>query len=542
MPPKVKSLKSIDEVIATLLENRGIKTAKDKKEFLNPDLKKVTSENVGINLKDLKKAVGRINTAIKNKEQIIIFGDYDADGLCASAILWETLNDKGAKVLPYIPNRVEEGYGISQKAIQNLLKKLPETKLIITVDNGIVANEEVDFLNTKKIDVIITDHHLPGKTLPKALSIIHSTRLSGAGVSYLLSKEIKRKENDEYLDLVAIATIADLVPLTFANRTLVKFGIMALRKTKRTGLLELVNEAGIELSKIGTYDIGHIIAPRLNAMGRVGDALESLRLLCTRDKKAAKNLAQKLGRINKERQDLTYEAMLDASLKVKKENTKDKKLLFIADESYQQGIIGLVAGRLTEEFYLPSIVISKGKEFSKASARSVKGFNIIEFIRQAQEFLTAAGGHPMAAGFTVETVNLEKLKKKLEELAEKLIDSKHLVRKQRVDCKIPLDLITFDLFSAIKKLEPFGMNNSLPVFLSEVIIENIRIVGKDGKHIKLTLRTDSGFRIDGIGFGMGEKYEELTSGKKVNIFYTIDENEWNGNKKLQLKIRKIYLN
>jgi len=539
MTPKVKSLKSIEEVIKTLLENRGIKTKKEIEEFLNPDLTNVTPENVGINLKELKKAVQRINTAIKDKEQIVVFGDYDADGLCASAILWETLNSSGAKVLPYIPSREKEGYGISEKAIENLVNKLPETKLIITVDNGIVANEIVEDIKKKGIDVIITDHHLPSKTLPKALAIIHSTKLSGAGVAFLLSKEIEGKESEDHLALVAIATIADLVPLTFANRTLVRFGIDSLRKTKRVGLVELINEAGIELSRIGTYDIGHIIAPRLNATGRIGDALESLRLICTKDNKKASLLAQKIERINKERQDITLEAMLHASEKVKKDNLKDKKLLFIADESYQQGIIGLIAGRLSEEFYRPSIVISKGKEFSRASARSVKGFNIIEFIRQASEFLTASGGHAMAAGFTVETVNLEKLKEKLEKLSEKLIDIKKLVRVQRIDCEIPLELINLEFFKEIKKLEPFGMNNPMPVFYSSAIIENIRLVGKDGKHLRLSLRTDSGFRIDGIGFGIGEKYSTLALGKNADIVYTIDENEWNGEKKLQLKIKNI---
>jgi single-stranded-DNA-specific exonuclease len=539
MQPKVKSLKSVEEVLKILLENRGIRTKRETEEFLNPDLTKVTPKNTGINLKELKKGIARIERATKNKEQIVIFGDYDADGLCASAILWETLNNKGAKVLPYIPDRVEEGYGISEKAIENLVKKLPQTKLIITVDNGIVANEEVDLLNKRGIDVIITDHHLPGEKIPNALAVIHSTKLSGAGVAFLLSKEIEKKSND-YLDLVTIATVADLVPLTLANRTLVTFGIKALRKTKRTGLLELINEAGIELSKIGTYDIGHIIAPRLNAMGRVGNALDSLRLLCTKDKKAAKSLAQKLGRINKKRQDLTYEAMFHAVEKVKRDNLKDKKLLFVADENYQQGIIGLVAGRLTEEFYRPSIVISKGKKFSKASARSVKGFNVIEFIRRASEFLTAAGGHPMAAGFTVETVNLEKLKQKLEKLAEKFVEDKHLIRAQRIDCQIPMELVTDELFRAIKKLEPFGMDNPLPVFLSEAVIKDLRFVGKNGKHIKFIFSSSKAFRIDGIGFGIGEKYEKLNSQEKVMISYVIDENEWNGNKKLQLKIRDFY--
>lgn len=540
MTPKVKSLSSIDAIINTLLENRGIKTKKEKEEFLNPDIKKITAKNTGINLKELEKAVSRIKLAIKNKEQIVVFGDYDADGLCASAILWEALDKAGAKALPYIPDRVKEGYGLSEKAIENLIAKIPDPKLIITVDNGIVSLKTVDFIRKKGIDVIITDHHLPGKKLPKAIAIVHTTKLSGAGVAYFLAREIEKNKKDAHLELVAIATVADLVPLNFTNRILVKFGLEALRNTRRVGLLELINEAGVELSKIRTYDIGHVIAPRLNAMGRIGNAMDSLRLLCTRDKKRAQSLAQKLSLTNKERQELTEEAMLSAISKVKNSKLGNKKLLFIADESYQQGIIGLVAGKLVEEFYRPSIVISKGKKFSKASARSVIGFNIIEFIRSASEFLTAVGGHPMAAGFTVETANLPRLKKKLEELAEKLIDDKKLIRKQRIDCEIPLNLATDKLFEKIKLLEPFGMGNLLPVFSSKGVINNRRLVGKDGKHLKLVLESQKkDVFIDGIGFGMGDKCENLDIGKNVNIYYTVDENEWNGNKKLQLKIRSI---
>ena len=566
-----KQQNSISDIVNTLLKNRGVKTVEEKKDFLNSDINKITPELVGISKEELKKTIKRINSAIKNKEQIVVFGDYDADGLCASAILWETLNKAGAKVLPYIPSRLEEGYGLSKTSILNLKSKILNPKLIITVDNGITANEAVEFAIKEGIDVIITDHHLLPKKLPKAYSIIHTTKLAGVGVAWILAHEFKVQDSklraridDNYLDLVAIATVADLVPLVGANRALVKFGLEALRNTKRVGLLELFEEAGIEISEIGTYKIGHIVVPRLNAAGRIGDALDSLRLLCTKDKKRAQLIAGKLGLINRERQVLTEESTENArtiinnqKTKNKEQNLKDKKLILVSDESYRQGIIGLIAGRLSEEFYRPAIVISKGKIISKASARSVKGFNIIEFIRNVEEFLVNAGGHPMAAGFTVETVNLPIIEKKFHKLAEKLIKDSHLIRKQRIDCKIPLSIVSDQLYEAIKKLEPFGMGNPLPVFESIAVIEDMRNVGQDSKHLRLKfkvksekLKVNSKFSskrssfseaaiIDGIGFGIGEISSKLSIGETVNVIYSLDQNVWNGDKRLQLKIKNI---
>jgi len=549
MKKKTSDKSTIENIINILLKNRGIKTAKEKKDFLNPDLKKITSSLVGIDKKELQKTIKRINLAIKNKEQIVIFGDYDADGLCAAAILWEVLNNAGAKVLPYIPSRLEEGYGLSRKAIENLKLKIENCKLIITVDNGITANEAVEFAIKEGIDVVITDHHLPPKKLPKAYSIVHTTKLAGVGVAWLLSQEIKNQKskikNHDHLDLVAIATVADLVPLIGANRTLVRFGLEVLRNTKRVGLLELFEEAGIKISEIGTYKIGHIIAPRLNAAGRIGDALDSLRLLCTKNKKRAQLIARELGFTNRERQELTGEATEHASSKIKNQRSKIKKLIFISDDSYQEGIIGLVAGRLSEEFYRPAIVVSKGEILSKASARSVKGFNIIEFIRNAQEFLVNAGGHPMAAGFTVETVNLPLIEERFQELAEKLIKDSHLIRKQRIDCDLPFSMISNDLYEAIKKLEPFGMGNPLPVFKSKAEIEDIRSIGQDGKHLKLRVKPLAAshpplaISFDGIGFGMGEVASKFHIGDTADIVFSLDQNIWNGNKRLQLKIRNI---
>ena len=549
-------------VIKVLLENRGLKTKKEKEEFLNPKLEAVTAKSVGIDSKNLKKAIQRIQLSIKNKEQIVIFGDYDVDGICGSAILWETLNDLGAKVLPYIPHRVEEGYGLSEIAISNikyhpsttLRTRISNIKLIITVDNGIVANKAVKFAKKERIDVIVTDHHVPSKNLPKAFAIVHTTKLCGAGVAYMLSKNVilstfdkltfdklsagsaknLDSREDTHLELVALATIADLVSLLGANRTLVKFGLAKLKQTKRVGLLELFKEAVLDPQKIGVYEIGHIIAPRLNAMGRMEYAMDSLRLLCTRNRERAKMLAQVLGSTNRERQELTLATFENSKLKT-------QKLLFIADTSYQQGVIGLVAGKLVEEFYKPAIVVSVGEKYSKASARSVPGFNIIEFIRSSSELLVDAGGHPMAAGFTVETSKLSILKKTLEDKAEALLDEEKLTRSLRIDCELDLSLISNNLYNEIQKLAPFGMRNPEPTFVSKnVVIKDLRMVGNVGKHLKLKLKTASDvYTIDAIAFGIGERASEFHIGDTVDIAYTIDMNVWNGSKKLQLKVKDV---
>ena len=533
----------IDEIVKIILENRNIKTKKEIDEFLNPQILNVTTNKVKINKLQVKKSVERIKKAIKNNEQMIIFGDYDVDGICGSAILWETLNNMGAKVLPYIPHRIDEGYGLSIKGITNLNSQISDIKLIITVDNGIVANEAVDFAKKSGIDVIITDHHVPSKKLPKAFAIVHTTLLCGTGVAYLLAREISAIYNQQssienHLELVALATVADLVPLTGANRVLLREGILKLRETKRPGLLAMFREAKLDPKTIGVYEIGHIIAPRLNAMGRLESAMDSLRLICTLNKERAIELASKLGSTNKERQVLTEETVTHAKSLARK--SKTDTILFISHETYEQGVIGLVAGKLVEEFYRPSIVVSKGEMYSKASARSISGFNMIEFIRGDLNLLVDVGGHPMAAGFTVETQKLALLEKNLKKRAKKLLTNVLMERVIRIDMEISSDFITQQLYDAIQKLEPFGMKNPEPVFLTKAfIIEDIRLVGNGNKHLKLNFGSKiSNLKFEGIYFGGGEG-NKLIVGDSVDVVYTIDENEWNGNKKLQLKIKDI---
>lgn len=536
--PKLKA----EDIINILLENRGVKTKQEIEDFLNPKLENITIQSVKINETQLRKAISRIKKAIQKKQKIIVFGDYDVDGICGSAILWETLNSLGADALPYIPSRFDEGYGLSREGIDNLLK-LGKVDLIITVDNGIVANDAVEYANKNGIDVIITDHHVPAKKLPKALAIVHTTLLCGAGVAYLLAQKISNKSKilDTELELVALATIADLVPLTGANRILVYFGLQKLRETKRPGLLALISKTGIKKNEIDTYKIGHMLAPRLNAMGRLASAMDSLRLICTNNQQKAEKLAEVLNQTNLERQRITQEALAHAKNKAEEKGIKN--LLFIADESYQQGIVGLVAGRMVEEYYLPSIIISKGEKYSKASARSVKGFNIIEFLRSASDLLVDVGGHPMAAGFTVETAKLELLEKKLFASAQKLLKKEHLERVLRIDCELNASLINYKIYSTLQKLAPFGMANPEPTFLTKnLIISDIRIVGKDGKHLKIKFKIDnSQLTIDGIAFGIGDSHN-LKIGDKIDVVYTMEKNEWNGNSNIELKIRDLRRN
>jgi single-stranded-DNA-specific exonuclease len=531
-----------------LLENRGLKKKKEIEEFLHPDLSSVTPKNVGIDTKQLLKALKRIEKAIKNNEQIVVFGDYDVDGITGSAILWETLYEFKANCLPFIPDRKEEGYGLSIKALQNdnLVKLRP--KLIITVDNGIVANEAVAFANMQGIDVIITDHHTVSDTLPEAYAIVHTTKLCGAGVAYLLSRDLRVRKGqsneieDTHLELAALGTVADLVPLTGANRAIVTKGLEKLRQSKRPGLLAMLQQARVIQDAIGVYEIGYIIGPRLNASGRIASAMDSLRLLCTRNNVRAQELAAKLESTNRERQQLLKDAAEHALKSVRESGDETNKILIIGHESYEEGVIGLVAGRLVEAFYRPAIVLSLGDTVSKASARSISGFNIIEFLRMHIDHFINIGGHPMAAGFTIETAKISALKKILETNVKSLMTEALLTRTLKIDFELPFSLISEKLYNTMQDLSPFGMANPEPVFATrDVIVEGFRVIGKDGNHLRLFLKQND-ITLEAIAFGMGDLAVDLKTGNKIDVAYVLNENTWNGDTKLQLKVKDILLN
>lgn len=548
-------------IVEILLDNRGLKTKKEIEEFLKPaDPFTLKPKDFGIDEEELEKAVERIKEAIKSGEGIIVYGDYDADGICATAILWETLYRQTKNALPYIPERVGEGYGLNRDSILKLKtsafakssadKQNPELKLIITIDHGITEGEKIKYAQNLGIEVIVCDHHQLGKEPPKCAAVVHTDKICAAAIAWVLAQSLEnpktRTTND--LDLVAIATIADLEPLVGINRNLVKHGLRILNQTQRCGLLAIFEEAGIKLGEIGTYEVGFMIAPRLNAMGRMEHALESLRLVCTPKPLQAKDLALKLGSTNRERQTLTEETARHAkdlvSLQIKEGLPK---LIFLAHESYQEGVIGLAAGKLVEEFHRPAVVVAKGEKYSKASARSITGFNIIEAIRTFSDLLVDAGGHPMAAGFTIETAKLEIFKTKLQALAEKELDENKLVKTLKIDCEIGLESLSMELYQKITQFQPYGLGNPEPIFASrEVSLLDVRVVGNEGRHLKLrailhrspvTDHRPPSF--EAIGFGMGRFLPNLSSENPVDIAYNLQLNRWNGEEKLELKLRDI---
>lgn len=527
--------KDLQGIIDLLLKNRGIKTKKDKEEFLNPSTpSKISAKTFGINPRELKKAILRIKKAKKTGERVIVYGDYDADGICGTAILWEALYKFGVNALPYIPERFSEGYGLNVESIKQLKRQDARIGLIITVDHGIVANRKIDIAQDLGIDVIIVDHHEPGKVIPKAKAVIHTKKIAGSGVAWVLSREFDAAE--EALALVAIGTVADLVPVLGPNRTLLKYGIRELTETKRVGIVALCKEAAIDQSQIGTYQIGFIIAPRLNAMGRLEHAIDSLRLLCTKDASKAEILAQKLGKTNARRQEIVEKTLIHARHQVPSD--EGFSLIFLAHEDYHEGIIGLAASRLVEEYYRPAIVASIGKEFSKASARSIPGFNIIEYIQSLNEFLIEGGGHSMAAGFTFETKHLDIVVKRFKELAKEKLTQDLLSPKLKIDCKLDFNQLNLELAGALQSFEPTGIGNPEPNFVTEkVFIEEARLVGQSNQHLKLWLTQPPVF--DAIWFGMGSVYPTLSAQIPVDVVYSLSLDEWQGRKSLRLKIKDL---
>lgn len=536
---KVKSNPVLDtltlpKILSILLSNRGLKRESEISDFLQPDISKFQE----MSFEDMEKTIKRIEKAINKKEKITVYSDYDADGISAAAILWETINSLGGKVLPYIPNRLTEGYGFSKTAIKSLASS--GVSLIISVDHGITAKEEIDYAQSLGVDVILTDHHLPPANLPEPFSKIHTTLVCGAAVSWRLSYELHKHfeipldEINEKLSIASIATIADQMPLTGHNRAIVKYGLEHLRTTKRPGLLELFNISALRPSSIDEYHLGHVIAPRINAMGRLESAVDSLRLYCTTSSAKAKELAKILENTNIKRQELTSSGVLEAYSEV---NDKEN-LLILNSPNWHEGIIGLIAGRINDKYSKPTIVISVGEKFSKGSARSVDGVDITALLRKAGEgLLEDVGGHTMAAGFTIETRNIAKLKKSLLKEFDKKYLNNIFTKELLVETEILPHHISLDLLQLTQKLKPFGNSNPEPVFLVRKIkVLALKKVGSDQSHIKIDFEN-----ISGIGFRLAEKAAGIRPGDAVDIIFTLNINEFNGRKSLQLIVNDIVL-
>lgn len=551
------------EVRELLLANRGL-TSETTQDFFAPKHPSLlTLQDVSIDSEQMAKAVERILLAKEQKEEVVVFGDYDADGVCATAILWETLFELGLKAIPFIPHREKHGYGMTDRSLDALLAER-KPSLIITVDNGIVALAAVDRLNQEGIDVIITDHHMPERKItnsklqiansdtslpnnpttqqhsfPNAYAIVHSTKLCGATVAWFLVRELNKNKAEELLDLGGIATIADQMILKEANRSFAYFGIEALRKTERVGLQNLLQVAGIEQKDISTRTVNYAIGPRINAMGRIASALDALRALCTKDQQKSMELIRALQDTNVERQTLTVD-MLDHAMQ-QAEDWKDEHLIVVASEEYHDGVIGLIAGKLVEEFAKPAIAISIGEKFAKASARSVGGVNVVELIRQVRDDLLEVGGHPMAAGFGLAPDKVEIVKKRLLEIARTEINEDLLQPQLTVESYLPIELLDLDLTTLLKTFEPFGNGNAEPIFgLQNVQVLQVYPVGKEGKHLKLVVRgVETGITLDCIGFGMGDTAEKLQGQPMIDLAGVISMNEWNGRQSVQMVVKDV---
>ncbi len=517
--------KKSNDLVEQLLINREIKTPKKKEQFFHP---KISDFEKDLEIPGIRKATDRILLAIKKEELIIVYGDYDVDGICASAILYKGLTSLGAKVLPYIPHREKEGYGLSRLGLESA--KDSGATAVVTVDNGIVAVEQAKYAKELGLDLIITDHHVLGEQKPEAYAIVHSVKMCGAAVAWCLIKDLIKKElAQELLQFVAIATVCDLLPLLDLNRAFVFEGLRILNKTGNPGLLALINESGISAGNLRSFEIGFLIGPRLNAMGRLEHAIDSLRLLCTKDIIKAKRLAKLLCDTNASRQQMTIAALEQARLLINQE----KKIHVLASKEWSPGIIGLVAGRVCEETFRPAIAISIGEEISKGSARSIDGINIVELIREHADILVDVGGHPGAAGFSIASENVEIFKKRLESHPLVLPEKEKILE---IEAEVESEKLTKSLVTDLQKFEPFGMDNRKPIFATKnMTISDMRTVG-NGKHLKF--KADD---VDAIAFGMGEQVSQLKSGQIIDLAYNLELDTYNGNNKLQLKVKDIKL-
>lgn len=542
---KIAKEHNISELLAKILINRGITEHNQIKVFLNP---KRNNFHDPFTMKDMEKAVERIIQAINNKEKTIIYGDYDVDGITSITVLKKFLNERGLEVDYYIPNRLEEGYGLNKEAIQTISEK--GYKLMITVDCGISGLEEIKLANSLGIQTIITDHHEQLDKLPEAYAIINPKRkdntysfrgLAGVGVVFKLIQALSIKLNlDEaaylkYLDIVCIGTISDIVPLVDENRTIAKLGLMLVKVTKNIGLRELIKETGYK--NIDSTMVSFGIAPRINACGRMGKQEKALRLFLTENSEKAFEITKELNEYNSQRQEKERSIFEQAIEKIEKENLEEHSSIVLAGENWHHGVIGIVSSRITEKYFKPSILICIEGNEGKGSGRSIPGFDLHEALVESSEYLKKYGGHEMAVGLSLEMDKYEEFKKHFEEIA-KSKNIKQILSVINIDCEITKKDLKIETINQINLLEPFGEKNKQPLF----IYKNLRIASiralSEGKHLKLMLKDENDI-INAIGFNIGELSEEYKIGDKIDVVGTLELNSFNGQDTIQINVKDI---
>ena len=537
-------------LVVQLLYNRKIRDSAAVREFLavgapghNP-----------FQLKGMDAAVARLRAAIRLQEPIAIYGDFDTDGVTATALLVQTLSVLGARVRPYIPHRVDEGYGLNLEALRTLYRR--GVHLVVTVDCGIRSFREVREAS-KGMDLIVTDHHSVGDDLPPARAVINPKQagcpypfkeLAGVGLAFKLAQALLKVHNkvggqpvamveEDLLDLVALGTVADLVPLLGENRSLVQRGLAQLNEPRRPGVQALMADAGLRRGDVDATAIGFRLGPRINAAGRIDNAMLAYQLLTCRDLLETKDLASKLGQLNQRRQELTRHTVAVAEALVQADDP-EARLYLAASKDFEPGIVGLAASRLTETYYRPSIVVELGAEHSRASCRSIPEFHITKALDECAGLLVRHGGHAAAAGFTVETAKLDALHQRLKAIAAERLADVELRPSLDIDVQIPLEEVNWATRELLGQIEPCGMDNPQPVLVSpNVAISDKRPIGGEGRHLKLTLRDRRGQAWDAVYFRGGGLLDELPG--RVDVAYTLEINEWNHRKRLQLNIQDL---
>lgn len=535
----------ITPLVASLLVNRGLDTVESaryflfgKEEFHDPFL-----------LKGMDLAVNRIRDAIENQEPILIFGDYDADGVSSTSVLMMTLRDLGANVQFYIPNRFTEGYGPNERAFRHAAES--GISLIITVDTGISAVHEAAIAKELGVDLIITDHHEPGPVLPEALAIIHPKlpdsiypfrELAGVGVAFKLAHALYGEVPEHLFEIAVIGTIADLVSLTGENRLIAKKGLEKLKVTQNVGLRAIFKLAGVDLSSINEETIGFTLAPRINAVGRLEDADMAVQLILTDDPEEAEQLAEEMDALNKTRQSIVNEITAEAIEEVETRYPIDSnKVLVIGKEGWNAGVVGIVASRLVDRYYRPTIILSFDSEkgIAKGSARSIEGFDLFKNLSTCREILPHFGGHPMAAGMTLDLENVAQLRDRLNSLAEEQLTEDHLIPVTYLDEEVRLEDVHLTSLDEMNLLSPFGMDNPKPkVLINNVDIANMRKIGSEQNHLKV-LVNENGSNLDGIGFGLGALMDQISPASKISLIGELSINEWNNIRKPQIFIHDL---
>ena len=543
---EISSKYNLNKLISTILANRNITTEEEIRLFLSPTRKDFHNPFL---IKDMEKSVERIIKAIENNEKVTIYGDYDVDGITSITVLKSFLKDRGLETSQYIPNRLNEGYGLNNNAIEKI--KQQGCDLMITVDCGISAINEIDYANSIGIETIITDHHEPGNEIPKAFAVIDNKikdskypfrELAGVGVVFKLIQAIgiklglKEEEYLKYLDIVCVGTISDIVPLVDENRVIAKLGLMLIRQTRNIGLKSIIDTSGY--TKIDSNSISFGIAPRINACGRMGKAEDALELFLSKNYNEVSELAKRLNDYNKLRQDTEKEIYENAIKQIEQNKLDKNNSIIVGGHNWHHGVIGIVSSKITEMYFKPSILLSFEEDgIGTGSGRSIPGFDLHEALTKCLDNVEKFGGHSMAVGLTVKKEKFEKFKKEFEQIATNSNVSE-IIPVINIDAKIDFSAINKDMVESLKQLEPFGEGNKMPVFVFKNLkIDSIRALS-EGKHLKLTLK-EGNTVVNAIGFNIGNLADEYRIGDKIDVVGVLEINNFNGVESLQINIKDI---